>query len=80
MEGQCRLKKTSQVLRNAVCLMLLSKNLLFMTLGTQRNMYKTIFGHSSLHFELKYFSSQTKNLKKNAQLKFWISDQKTLKT
>jgi len=41
MEELCRLTKTIPGLQAAVSLMLLSKNLLFMTLGSQRNMYKS---------------------------------------
>jgi len=34
--------------KDAVCLMLLSKNLLFITLGSQRNMYKGMLGKMGL--------------------------------
>jgi len=48
MAGLCRLKKNIPGFKDAVCLMFLSKNLLFMTLGSQKNMYKSMLGKCSL--------------------------------
>jgi len=44
MAGLCKLKKNILWAQAAVSLMLLSKNLLFMKLGSQGNMYKSKLG------------------------------------
>jgi len=48
MEGLCRLKKNILGSKAAVSLMLLSKTLLFMTLGSHRNMYESKLGRLGL--------------------------------
>jgi len=50
MEGQCRLKINIPGFQDAgaVSLMYLCKNVLFMTLGSQRNMYKSALGKLDL--------------------------------
>jgi len=48
MTGLCRLKKNILGSQAAVSLMLLSKNHLFVTLGSQRNMYRSTLGKFAL--------------------------------
>jgi len=61
MAGLFRMQKNILGAQAAVSLMLLSKNLLFLTLFYVKKMYKNTMGEmglqTSLHFELKYFSS-----------------------